>query len=240
MAFPDYTYDIYEDFEDAVGGTWSETDADANINSADTAAKYYGAKGLSLNWRGATEGYDTSYISLDLGATRDTFSLGFWYYVPTTTGATIAVIAMRTSATTGGGTTSSNIRFYFNRASGVYSMKLRNLAGDYSANIKTLPASGAFYWVTIKHVRNATSTLRVYDTAGDEVDAATECSVTASDNANRYLVWYTGAYDEDVNFFIDDVVVDYTDATYPLFGWETGGGGTVVPQIMTYYRRLRG
>jgi len=85
MAFPDYDYDLYEDFEDALGAGWTEVDPDNNINPQDTDAEYYGVQGMSIDLDGDTANKDIAYIYYDCGVDRTPLSLGFWWHLPSTT-----------------------------------------------------------------------------------------------------------------------------------------------------------
>jgi hypothetical protein len=80
MAWPDFSYDIYEDFEDALAGTWTETDPDTNINPLDNTAEKNGTYGLSIELNGATAGGEASYLGYQDTGYRNAASIGFWFY----------------------------------------------------------------------------------------------------------------------------------------------------------------
>jgi hypothetical protein len=234
MAFPDYAYDMYEDFEDDLGASWTETDPDTNIDVANAAAKYYGALGMAEDSRGSGSPADIAHIRYNMGAEKTDLSVGFWFRGATIAAATSiqSIFAWATATLT------VNLRAYYYKASGVYTFRLRNAAGTWSAVQKTI-SPATWYWMTLDLNKNDVSTLRIYDTAGAEVDAANVCNVTASNNACQYLFWgaiVTGADEAFVNYF-DDLVVDWTDATFPLLGWEAAGGGAVIPVMMASYKR---
>ena len=81
--------------------------------------------------------------------------------------------------------------------------------------------------------------MRVYDTSENLVGSEQTC--TGKDNDWRYLnfglLGNLDMSDTNVNFYWDAIVADWTDATYPLLGWETAEGGIV--QHSFYYNRRR-
>lgn len=220
MAWPDFTYDLYEDFEDALGASWSETDADNNLNPADATAKYNGAQGMSVNYRGDTAGANISNILYNSGGERTAASIGFWFRGPSIGSNADVVIAGVSIATD-----TNNVRIYYTRVTGpVYRLRLRGTG--FSANVKTVQPN-TWYWVTLNYVKNDTCTLRVYGTDTVEIDAATSVTCTANNNVCNYFAFGArgGATDEDIENWFDDIVIDWTDSTFPLLGWETAAGG---------------
>lgn len=77
-------------------------------------------------------------------------------------------------------------------------------------------SSGTWYWVTIQYNRNATSYLRVYDTSSTLVGS--EATATAPNVTLRrlYPFDYNANISDSADSYMDDLCVDYTDATFPL------------------------
>ncbi len=203
MAFPDYDYDIYEDFENALGGEWSETDPNNVVDGQSTDAEYRGSQGAKHDWNGGNAGS----LHLALGGTYANFSIGFWFKTPANTN---GIIMFQDAA--------ENCRLYY------YDSYFRFRGSDWSININA--TQNTWYWVTIDMVRNGTSTIRVYDTNHDQVGS--DGTILSYDAAMSVVDFFGGADDNPTAAYLDEVVVDTTDATWPLLGWETSAGGIVV------------
>ncbi len=229
-TFHGQTVDVYEDFEDALSGSWAATDPDTNLDAQNAAAKYAGTYGLKINSNGSTAGGDVSYLRYDTGAERTDLSIGFWHYVASYTTFTVnSVIGLWGAATPG----TQNIRIYHRKSGATNTLALRGTG--FSASGKAVSVD-TWYWVTVDLNKNATSTLRVYDTAEAEVDAGTSVTATAHNNVCQYLyIGHTDAEpDENEDTYWDEWVADWTSALFPILGWAAGGGVTVNP----YYRTL--
>ncbi len=210
MAWPDFTYDIYEDFEDALSASWVETDTESLIDPNDASAKYYGAKGCSISLN------NTAVCYVGYQDAERTLSVGFWFYASALpSNAAFSFFCWGRDQTATG---TYNIKAYYVRATGpIYTIKLRGAEGAYSGAI-TLTGD-TWYWCTINMVKNATSTLRVYGT--DKAQVGTDVTVAAGNNAaDCYLFGNDTVLGIADAIYIDDFVVDYTDATFPLLGWE--------------------
>ena len=221
MAFPDYSYDVYEDFEDALGVNWAETDNDNNIDANSAAASYAGAAGLLWNLRGDTGGGEDFFLGYDMGAARDDISYGCWVRLPSS-GSDYAFEAI-THAYNQSSMGTNITRLYFSRSSGVYSFRLRG--ADFGSGI-TISAD-TWYWITVHSKRNDTSDINVYGT--NEALVGTD-SVVGRDTAScsALTLGTDTAVDQNIDFYVDDLVIDWTDATFPLLGWESAPAGIVV------------
>lgn len=217
------TVDFWEDFEFATlntaslaandhnaGGTWSLTDAStllsthasgqkatiSTINGSATTGSY----GLKRDGSASTA---AAYAQYQFAIAPDTtaVSYGFWYYIPSS-----------------GGDYSAEIAYFYN----VVGVRARNIAGVYSirwddsTGIITVPAADAWYWVTAKVTRNATCYLRVYDSTG--VQVGSETTFAGRNNSQAYLMIgnINAATATTGIAYWDNVVVDYTTATFPL------------------------
>jgi len=219
--FHGQTVDVHEDFENALDGSWVETDTDNNIDVNDAAAKYAGTNGMSLDYYGDNAGVEKAHIRYNMGAERTDLSVGWWWYsgaMSSFSGS--ADIANWAGATTG----TTNLRVYYHKAGGsTYEVDIRGTG--YSANRKAISVN-TWYWLTLDLNKNGTCTLRVYNTSGAEVDAGTSVTATANNGVCQYFyLGFTGTpTDEEGVIYYDDFVADWADATFPLLGWTVAGG----------------
>jgi len=203
------TTDMTRGFEaDSDPAGWAaETDTDGIYSRYNGTVYHSGSYSASV-----AGGYTTAaYQVYDMGATKAALSFCFWYYTPTTGGTdTITLLAIGSS---GGG--SFGLKVYFQYAAGHYHFGLRGATFPYGTVEIT---NGAWHRLEVDYAISATSTLNVYDAGGTLVETL---SVTAGSFSSQYLTfgkagasartdWTTGYY--------DDVGLDFTDATSPL--WE--------------------
>ena len=223
MAFPDYTYDRYCDFEAGLPAAWTETDAGGNLNVQSATAKYYGSYGM------AYDGVNSPFIRTDFGVNPTSISLGFWMYTGVHTDWARNYVVYTDNSTLG----AVPIRaLWGDTEGGDAKFTLRNDTGTYSAAGVTV-ADATWYWVTIQATISGTAYLRVYNTSHAQVGAEISVAVNANNNF-RYLNIIGPASSSAVVYY-DDIVIDWTDATYPLLGWETAAGGTNVSKYKKYY-----
>ena len=219
-TFHGQTVDIHEDFEDALTSPISERDTDNNIDPLNAAAAYAGSYGMKHNLNGDTAGGEDAGIGVDLGATRDSVSWGFWFKMPVGT-PTIAMDASgHVTDPASWGSYITKVYFY-TLAGPAYSVRFRGA---------TFPSPGitglspdTWYWLTAKSVKNGTSTLRIYDTAQTQVGSDIEITGNNTANCDALYIGTDAPGDQDINYYYDDLVIDYTDATFPLLGWDVGG-----------------
>jgi len=219
--------DIYEDFEDASLATGlTETDVDGLL-TVNSANRYY-AGSRSMEVTVGTD--DDAYIEATPAANN--LSVGFWYY------------------TNNPNAWDFGNRFaLFGHAAMAEIVGLRDLYDDdrvvevrwgsapYSTSQIGI-SSNTWYWITCQYNRNATSYVRVYDTSHNIVGTVSEdLSDIPADYAPYFRIGRVYGALHDTAYW-DDLVIDYTNYVFPLLGWSVGGG-TVVPQIMQFYRRLR-
>lgn len=235
--FHGQTVDIHEDFEDALGGDWTEVDPDTNVDVNSANANYAGTYGLEISVMGADSTPDSDcYVDYDSGAERADVSVGFWVHIPTHTTWTVATELFSWYDDTSVGW--YNCKIYFQKSGTTYTMSLRGTG--FSANSKTLPSMATWYWVTADLNRNSTCTLRVYDTGENEVDSGTAVTVTGGDHAaDSFYVGWDGSTLDDVDYWWDDFVIDWTAQTFPLLGWSVAAGATV-PVMVHHYKTAGG
>lgn len=211
MAFPDYAYDYYEDFEDALGGDWTETDPEGVLDPQSTNAEYRGSQGVKYNWSGG----NTASLVFDLpsGAVA-ALSMGVWYKTPANDNAKVTIGIMDHSS-----------NFIFRIYNYPTYLRLRNDSGTWSDTNITVSAN-TWYWLTMKAVKGDTCTLRAYDTNHDQV--GDDITVAGDNNDIEELTLFGDAEDVETVIYMDEVVMDKTDATFPLLGWESAPAGIVV------------
>ena len=232
--FHGQTVDLHQGFEAPLGAGWTETDPDNNVNPQDAAAKYAGSYGASFNLNGNTAGGESSYLGYDIGGAQDPISAGFWFYAAPGSATFLLELFAPSAVPTNMGTYCAKI-YYARSAGGDYAIRWRGGSG-FSDDIAI--TSGAWYWITVYTARNATSTINVYTAAHNLVDTK---NVTGFDNGGIDSICFGvgGSYDQDVSIYFDDVVVDWTDATFPLLGW-TVGGGISMPLVMLQHDHFSG
>jgi len=225
-TFHGQTVDMHEDFEDALDGSWTETDNDNNIDPSAAAAAYAGSAGMLLNLNGDEAGGEDAFLGYTTGANRTLMSYGFWVYVATSASDYLfdAVAHARDQTS----------KVYLQRTGGVYKIRIR---GTGFADITV--SSGTWYWVTVLSVTDDTSTLNVYGTDTVLVDSVNETGGSGTTN-DAITLGIDTPTDQDLDFYFDDLVADWTDATFPLLGWETGAAAANIrPRIMYLNRKRR-
>ena len=236
MAFPDYAYDLYEDFEDATRTGWTTVNPDTNVDEESTVQKFYGSQSMEIDTDGATAGKDVAYAYYDRGSAQSVdISVGFWFYHDSYTDAFIAPDHIINLGAGIGDSFNTTCRILYDRSGGD---PIINLAGATSSGTISLSLA-TWYWITVKAVVNSTCTLRVYDTSENLVGSEQTC--TGKNNNWRYLnfglLGVLDMSDTNVNFYWDEIVVDWTAADYPLLGWESAGG--IVLHSSNYSRQRR-
>ncbi|MDD5391100.1 MAG: hypothetical protein PHD37_17315 [Gallionellaceae bacterium] len=228
MAWPDFTYDIYEDGEDSTLDELAEVDTTGRLALADTSQYYLGTHSHEID-----HSSQTAEATLGLtGKAYASVSVGFAYrrYTSITWNWGPRIITFVDSAWTA---------YYLNAGREAANNNVRAFCMNQSdAGAITGVDDLTWYWITARYIRNDNVTFRVYDAAHSQVgndltveapDLTCQIVTIGSDSEGATSASYS---------YIDDIVVDYTDGTFPLLGWEVGGGGSIVPQAM-YYRRLR-
>lgn len=74
-----------------------------------------------------------------------------------------------------------------------------------------------WYWITFQAVKGGTSTCRVYDSSG--VQVGSDATYSSPNNNIRYLVLFgenSQINEAGLSIYIDDIVTDFTSATFPL------------------------
>lgn len=104
----------------------------------------------------------------------------------------------------------------FPRLDITYNTKYVQFSGLVNSNASAL-ASNTWYLITAKYTSNGTCYARAYDT--NLVQVGQEITDTGHNSNPRYLHVPSDAVEtteSTVKFFYDDIMIDWTDATYPL------------------------
>jgi len=239
--------DIYESFEVATLATGlTEIDTDGVLsfpNHTQFKSGYYSAQ---FNNDGA--GHDATIRAYPLAITSDHVSVGLWYR--TGDGSTIPdygygplVLSMGYMPVTGGGflnvndikDTGDNHRclrasFRQNDDSWLYT--------DYNN-----PANNSWFWITAQYNRNGTSYVRIYDA---DLVLLADISQPLRDYPCDFIS-FGGSYGYTTPTYIDGIMIDYTNAAFPLHNWyesatyveitaSLSGSGALTADLNTYIR----
>lgn len=148
---------------------------------------------------------DTANVQFDLGGSAvGTISAGTWWkFVGPTPGASKCILLFAYS----GGTV----------AEVVMNITTKTVGFSGGSNNGVALVTDTWYWITAKIVKNSTSYISVYDTTGTLV--GTEVAGTAANQDTRFISLGRGlneTADNSILVYWDDLVLDWTDATYPL------------------------
>ena len=229
------TVDVYEDFEDALV-TWVETDLSGVLDPHSASAQYPGDSGSAGMAIDMTASH-TAYIRYPVGFASTPVSIGFWFYTGAygtwANGPFIAFLGDIAELP-------DNLRVIsISRDAGATDNLDKIVIRGNAAPVNgPLIANSTWYWITAQAVRNGTCTVRVYDTSFAQVGADVTC--TGNDNAINALTLGGAPGDPTAtSIYFDEYVADWTDATFPLLGWDSGISGTSVPVKSNFYRRMR-
>jgi len=218
VAWPDYTYDLFEDAEDStLASGMSEIDTAGKLTLASTA-QYYEASHAHQCVHGSDTTVD--YLEYEFTPAVSKVSIGLWYRT-STPGAWSGGPAFIEVIQTGVATLA---RLADQRSGGTNNRQICPYGNDtYVVNC----ADSTWYWITLYYENGANMKFRVYDTSHNLVGSEQECDPLADANAGTIRIGATfgdtnqsGAYS-----YLDGIVIDKTDATFPLLGWETAAGG---------------
>jgi len=192
--------------------TWTVTDASGYLSTSTSAEKATlsqvnntsdtGTLGIRRVYTTTT----TGFFTLNFGADKNNASIGFWYQFSVNPSNNHCLIRGQNNSG------SDALDAIFLRSSTRYIGW-----GTTGNNNGAALTAGTWYWITIQYNRNATSYLRVYTDAG--VQVGSEATATAPNVTLRRL--YPFNYNNETSegsmvSYMDDLVIDYTDATFPL------------------------
>lgn len=205
-SYPGFDYDVYENFEDALAGDWSEVDTGSVLTPNSANAEYTGTYGMEYT-SGTTA---TSYAKYSFGAGVNSVSFGFW---------------IKTGAY-GGWAGDRYAGWILNDSQGsIVSLREGNSSGDdsrraslYIGALIQSPvitiADNTWYYFTGKFVRNGTGSFAVYNTSGEQV-GSTVTATCPDYQADDIAIGGAGT-ESTTAIYYDDAFIDITDATFPL------------------------
>jgi hypothetical protein len=208
VTYPGFTYDVLQDFEGSIISPWSETDGSSILNPHDSNAKYLGSYGMSV----ATGSTSLAYVDYTFTPAKSSFSMGMWFK----------------SGTYAAWAGDRWIIDVHNDAQGnLIIVKEGNSAGDDSRRVMwtvdgdvVAIADATWYWITLKFVKNGTSTCAVYNTSGTQIGSTMSFSTTPDFDCNTLQIITYGT-ETSTAVYYDDVYIDWTNAVFPL-GPPTG------------------
>jgi hypothetical protein len=208
--------------DNCASGDWTVNDASAFLSVTAGAERATleqinstsdtGSKGLQYS---NTANNTTGNIQYDFAAGHDNISFGFWFQISTEfIGSYKEHDLLVIKNVFGNG--ESYVKIAVNNATDLEIVPF-NPDNGYGSHVHI--SDDTWYWITVKHVRNDKLYLRVYDTSGAQVES--EVSIALS--ADRASEWFSfgsyigtdGAHFNETLLF-DDLIVDWTDATFPL------------------------
>jgi hypothetical protein len=196
-------------------GGWSKVD-DSSRFSMDSSAKYT-TRSCPGGVADSTDTYGLKYsgsgdeasVKYALGGNKTSVSIGFWFYTPA---------GFSTDSETDIGIFRSTnydiIRITYIDISGVEGLRIHS-AGSYSS-VVTL-SNSTWYWVTVKQIAGETDSMEIYNTSGAKVGDTVTCTDNNYEQVNAIWLGPSG-YATAQTYFIyyDDLIIDFTDATFPL------------------------
>jgi hypothetical protein len=209
-TFHGQTVDIWEDFEDSTLETGlTETDTGSIVTIPDTAQHYAGSASMGVAAASGANGY----IEYTPGV--DNSSIGFWYRTSSLAnwqwGPTFVVF---------GHAAMNRIICVADHYAGTRYLVVQWGSAPHATD-SIACANNTWYWVTIQYNRNTTSYVRVYNTAGEQVASVSHSLADYSADYQPYIRWGVVSSDVINSVYFDDAVVDKTDATFPILGWDT-------------------
>jgi hypothetical protein len=222
------TVDVWQDFEfdgeitaaalssndHTSAGSWTVSANQSPVwtTTADEKATASSINGTAdAGTRGMRRSYTnpaTSYVQFNLPEAKTNISVGFWWRAPNTpswAGGNVIVYAYYVAT----------IKFSQAGTAGRPTIRI-GAGGDNGADSSAL-VPGSWYWITARLVKNGTCSCVVYDSAGAAIATQPGDVTGLNNNIESVLIGEGNAYiTADTFHGIDDVVVDYTDATFPL------------------------
>jgi hypothetical protein len=214
-AESDFTYDVYENFDDSSLATGLGSGGNVTVPSADYA---HGGTGSGKITSNAKASYFSYYLNLA------NFSTGFWVRTPATI------------------TPNNRYQFFILENSvgdwvidsefvndGGYQFQVSN-----SINYLYVPAStSTWYWVTMQYLRNKNMSINIYNESHSLLGNYS-FSAPNYNSGNMFLGPSWASVSSGTGYY-DDWVMDTTDATFPLLEWETSSSDTTYPQFSSYF-----
>jgi hypothetical protein len=200
--------DYKRDFETDSNTGWSETDAASKLNYYSTTYAHGGTHSMGITIDGDSI---AAYNAYDMGSTYTTFSVCFWIYLSSYTGGSAREMALTQGV-------DMITRLYLNDV-GTNQPGIAIRGTAFSSYIEI--ATGAWYRIEWKNVDQGNSTLSIYNVAGAQV--GTTQTVTGNNSyGGVQTIWVgsNGGVDARYGMYIDDLGIDWTDGTSPLWPYS--------------------
>jgi hypothetical protein len=183
---------------------WTTTSDEKTTTSSINSTADAGTRGMRRSFTNAA----TSYAQYNLPAVKTNISVGFWWRAP------------NTPSWAGG----NKIAYAYNVAMVKFTQqgtagqpKILLGYGGSEGTVSSALTPNNWYWITAKFVRNGTCSCTIYDSTGAAIATQPGDVTGLNNNIESLLIGDNNAHIAANTFSsIDDVVVDYTDATYPL------------------------
>lgn len=222
--------------DNCADGTWAIDDAVSKLSTS-TSGERATIEAINATADSGTRGlkyvndsvYDPAHLLYDWASAKSNLSLGFWFKAPT---AFLGVYDEHDLCVVRNSYGERGPWIKCCDANAV-TIKLFTPEQNYSAGISI--SVNTWYWITLKVVKNDKSYLRVYDTSSAQVGS--EVNRTMSNRDSYGLEFGSvigGARDNGGTFYYDDLIIDWTDATFPL-GPGTASTATILRQMMAHH-----
>lgn len=197
--------------DNITGGTWVVTDTGSKLSTSASGEQAMvsqvnsttdtGTLGLARSLSGGT----AASVQYQFAAAKTTFSIGFWLKTVALGSFSTGYEVLNIKDNTGAVGNADGVGQLRNQGDGHQQIEYHG-GGDF------VITEGTIYWITVQWVKNATSTIKIYSTAGSLLHTGTwtgfngdaVCFNLFGDTANHAVTAY-----------VDDVVVNFT-GTFPL------------------------
>lgn len=220
MAWPDFTYDVWEDCLDgSLAAGLAETDVGSCLTISSATQQLGGENTMEI----VTDAANPAHINY-ASVNSDVVSLGFWFrsgsYANWSGGPIILELR----------NVSYGLQLYLTdeKSASTNARQIKCLANTGPSQAAGIVAVSDYtwYWITLQFNRNGTLYWRVYNEAHALVGSEQSFSTLANYAVSTIYYGEYVAYGTAGKYiYFKNFVVDKTDGTYPLYGWETGAAG---------------
>ena len=211
MTWPNFSYDIYENFEDAsLASGLSLTDPDGKVTLPSTDFYKDGSNCLKIDCSGSGEWGSKIEYYCDV----ENVSFGLWYKTAT----------MDSSFRLATVCTAKNYSF-------AYQIQLieeldwsnnRGFAVNFFDETFIPCTDNTWYWITCRYRKDIGGEVNIYNEVRELLGTLT---ITNANTTNCALLQigqvYSSDHRDNTYIYVDGYVIDFTSASFPLLGWET-------------------
>lgn len=247
----DITVNLWQDFnfdtltvenlaanDHSTSGSWSIIDLNSRLSTNSAAEKVSsGTINGNLDQSGthgmvyeSPAAFDPARIIYQFSTRKATASIGFWFkfpaeYVGSFEGGQPDILVVRNIL----GTNELYVKLTDNNAGNIY---LFTVESNYSGNIPVDPDT--WYWITVVY-GPTTHRLRVYDEEGNQVGSEQTRPGAGAEFEEASTVSLGSLIGDNGGggpFYFDDLVMDWSDATFPLGPPLTIAVPTILPTLL--------